>query len=247
MRPGGGFRLERGLVLVLALLMIWTALPAHAGGERCMGRNATIVGTNGSDRLVGTNGPDVIDGRKGFDYILGRGGDDLICGGSGDDHLDAGAGADALTGDRGDDTLVAGRGTEFMGGKDGVDTFFPAGGRGGRIVGGRGGDWVAFSDRTCPGGIRVDLADHRIAYPGCAAGWERGRWVVHSVDRVDGSQGDDVFIGSRKANQLLGQGGADKLLGKAGPDLLHGGTGRDRGRGGTGADRCVSLEVRDSC
>lgn len=239
---------RQGAVLLgVALLVAGLAAPAAAAPERCLGMRATIVGGGGSERLEGTNGDDVIDGRGGADYIVGKRGDDLICGGAGWDHLEAGPGGGRMKGEGGADTLVGGRATEHLDGGGGDDTFFPSGGLGGRVNGGAGGDWLAFSDRTCPGGITVDLTDHRVAYPGCADGWSRGRWIVRSVARVDGSPGSDHLIGSRRRNQLLGQGGEDRLFGKAGNDLLHGGNGRDSGRGGPGSDRCLSLETRHSC
>ncbi|HEX5984156.1 MAG TPA: hypothetical protein VFY69_08120 [Solirubrobacterales bacterium] len=63
---------------------------------RCFGREATIVGTPGSDRLVGTHRRDVIVARGGRDTVYGRGGNDLICGGGGRDLLRGGAGRDRI-------------------------------------------------------------------------------------------------------------------------------------------------------
>lgn len=249
MRIGGGTYSRRGHIVLLAVVTLLAMLPSRVEAVRatCMGQRATIVGSGGSDRIEGTNGDDVIDAREGADYVLGRGGDDLICGGAGGDHIVAGGGRDALSGERGDDSFVGGRGTLIMDGRGGNDTFFPGGGIGGRILGGKGRDWVAFTDRPCSRGVTVDLTDHRIAYSACPGGWSRGRWTVRSVERVDGSRGGDLLIGSRTSNLLLGQEGRDVLRGKAGSDRLYGGPGRDRGRGGPGVDRCVSVEVPSSC
>jgi hypothetical protein len=46
---------------------------------QCNGRTATILGTEGDDRLVGTNGRDVIITYGGDDLVLGRGGRDIVC------------------------------------------------------------------------------------------------------------------------------------------------------------------------
>ncbi|MDQ4095616.1 MAG: hypothetical protein M3174_05355 [Actinomycetota bacterium] len=231
----------------VALGLCVLALPATAGRETCLGERATIVGRGGAERLEGTRGDDVIDGREGADYILGRGGDDLICGGAGGDHLDAGGGRDRLSGERGDDSFVGGHGTQMMSGKGGNDTFFPSGGIGGRLIGGAGRDWLAFSDRDCARGVTVDLTDDRISYSACAGGWSRGRWTVRGIERVDGSRGGDLLVGSSRRNLLLGQDGKDVLRGRAGGDRLHGGDGRDRARGGPGVDRCLAVENRSSC
>ena len=240
-------RLIASVVLGVLLSAVAPIAPAAAAPRMCLGRRATIVGSAGSDRIVGTNRDDVIVAREGSDYVIGKRGHDLICGGVGSDHLRAGPGRDRLRGSRGNDTFVGGNASRELVGDEGNYTFFPSGGAGGEIRGGRDRDWLAFTDRACPGGIRVDLADDVVSYPGCRRGWTKGLWDTRGIESVDGSPNDDVFIGSRRFNQLLGQGGSDKLLGKAGDDLLNGGFGRDRGRGGTGADRCISLEVRASC
>ena len=94
-------RLTAVAVLVGALLPVST--PAEARVPKCAGQKATIVGTNGDDRLAGTNGRDVVVARGGDDVVRGFGGDDLLCGNAGADVLEGGRGADALYG--GDDRL----------------------------------------------------------------------------------------------------------------------------------------------
>jgi RTX calcium-binding nonapeptide repeat (4 copies) len=74
--------------------------PASAGAlgrpsARCAGRRATIVGTQGADRLRGTRRADVIAGLAGDDVIRGLGGRDLICGGPSRDRLLGGPGRDS--------------------------------------------------------------------------------------------------------------------------------------------------------
>jgi hypothetical protein len=83
----------------------------------CFGRAATILGSDGRDRLVGTRGRDVIFGLGGNDRILGRGGRDLICGGTGRDRISAGGGRDRVAGEQGKDRLwlQAGRDAGFGG------------------------------------------------------------------------------------------------------------------------------------
>ena len=239
--------LGAGLCLCAALATVAAYSPAAAGGSRCLGKPTTITGSGGSERIDGTNGDDVIAAGGGSDYVLGKGGDDLICGDGGHDHLVAGGGRDRIAAGRGIDSLVAGRSTRYLDGAAGNDTFFPNGGQGGTILGGGGRDWLVFTDRPCARGVTVDLADRRATYRGCDEGWDRGTWTVRSVERVDGSRGGDLLIGSDRRNQLLGQDGRDVLRGLGAGDRLHGGVGRDRGRGGAGADRCTSVEVQSSC
>jgi predicted extracellular nuclease len=96
----------------------------------CLGREATIVGTAGDDRIEGTGGDDVILARGGHDRIDAGGGDDVVCagrgddrveGGDGDDQLDGGPGDDHLDGGDDDDTLSGGRGDDRLDGGDGDD------------------------------------------------------------------------------------------------------------------------------
>lgn len=81
---------------------------AQSQAVLCLGRRATIVGTDGDDVLRGTPGNDVIVARGGRDDIAGQDGDDVLCGDDGDDRLDGGAGSDALESGLGVDVCFAG-------------------------------------------------------------------------------------------------------------------------------------------
>lgn len=70
---------------------------------RCAGKEATLTGTVGRDRLRGTSGRDVIVALGGNDRVLGRSGRDLLCGGAGRDKLTGGPGRDKLSGGPGRD------------------------------------------------------------------------------------------------------------------------------------------------
>jgi Ca2+-binding RTX toxin-like protein len=107
------------------------------GAPECLGREATIVGTRGDDRIEGTRGADVIVARGGDDRIEADRGDDVICAGrgddrvegdDGDDEIDAGRGDDRVDGGEGDDTIDGGRGDDRLDGGDGEDSV--DGGRG---------------------------------------------------------------------------------------------------------------------
>ena len=103
-------RLTAVAVLVGALLP--GRRPRRRGSRSAPVRDATIVGTNGDDRLAGTNGRDVVVARGGDDVVSGFGGDDLLCGNEGADVLEGGRGADALYG--GDDRLGDDVGGTFL-------------------------------------------------------------------------------------------------------------------------------------
>jgi Ca2+-binding RTX toxin-like protein len=238
--------LASSMLLALASATLF-APQASAGRPRCLGKRATIVGTNGSERIRGTNDDDVIVARGGGDYVLARRGRDFVCAGLGDDHVLAGRGGGGLKGAGGEDTLVGGTSTELLSGGRGADTLFPSGGIGGQISGGRGRDWLAFTDRRCGRGIKVDFTEHTVEYPGCDRGSRTGAWTVFGVAHVDGSDAGDVIVGGEGHNIFVGQEGRDVLKGRADGDLLVGGPGHDNGWGGTGHDVCRSIESRHSC
>ncbi|MAS54435.1 MAG: hypothetical protein CMJ44_07395 [Pimelobacter sp.] len=113
--------------------------PPPPAAPRCQGKVATIVGTNGADKLRGTAGRDVIIGMSGNDRILGLGGNDIICGGGGKDTIRGGSGKDRVQGDAGADALMGGAGNDRLMGGGGRDRILGNAGRD-RLVGGPGRD-----------------------------------------------------------------------------------------------------------
>ena len=104
-----------------------------ANTHMCLGRPATIVGTNGNDIINGTNGIDVIMALDGDDIINGFDGDDVICAGGGNDDVEAGNGHDLVLGGQGHDILRGGGGNDVISGQTGRD----------RIAGNAGADVLA--------------------------------------------------------------------------------------------------------
>lgn len=86
--------------------------PTELACVECGGARATLVGTDGADKLKGTGKPDVIVGAAGADTIRGLGGNDILCGGRGKDKLIGGGGRDQLIGQRGRDTCNGGGGKD---------------------------------------------------------------------------------------------------------------------------------------
>ena len=119
--------------------------------SRCLGRQATMIGTDGPDMLVGTPGDDVIMGLGGDDVIRGYGGNDRICAGDGNDTVRGARGRDRILGEAGDDTLRGGRDRDQIQGGDDDDT----------IRGGWGDDSLFGDDGTDAifGGRGVDACD----------------------------------------------------------------------------------------
>ena len=131
----------------------WTgspSSPAPSPAVFCNGERATIVGTEGNDRLVGTVGRDVIVGLGGNDVIDGKAGNDVICGGdgrdslhggAGNDHLRGGTGRDLLRGQSGDDAMFGEGGRDKLRGGPGTDVLRGGGGPD-RLFGGAGPDQI---------------------------------------------------------------------------------------------------------
>jgi Ca2+-binding RTX toxin-like protein len=90
----------------------------------CKGKPATIVGTNGTDKLSGTPAADVIAALAGNDKASALAGKDVICGGAGKDTLNGGKGNDKLYGQKGKDTLKGGPGNDKLKGGPGKDRRF---------------------------------------------------------------------------------------------------------------------------
>ena len=90
-------------------------------GGTCKGKQATIVGSDGKDKLTGTPGDDVIAAGGGKDKVKGGKGDDLICGNGGRDTLRGNGGRDKLRGGGGRDRMKGGGGKDSCGGGAGRD------------------------------------------------------------------------------------------------------------------------------
>jgi V8-like Glu-specific endopeptidase len=99
------------------------ALYSAVSGEPqfCEGRQVTVLGTGGADRLVGSSGPDVFQGLGGADQIIGKAGNDVACGGGGRDELKGNGGRDELFGNNGNDRLHGGGGRDACYGGAGRD------------------------------------------------------------------------------------------------------------------------------
>lgn len=140
----------RRILVVVALAAIGLA-PMPATGQttpECFGKAATIVGTEGDDRLFGTTGGDVIaalggrfDTVRGWpeesgtvptlpdeaDYICGSRGEDWLFSGYGRDHMSGGSNHDELSGGNGNDVLEGGAQYDYIRGEGGHDRLFGGG------------------------------------------------------------------------------------------------------------------------
>lgn len=218
-----------------------TGVSAEKKGVRCLGKRATIVGTELGERIDGTTGRDVIVGGGGDDLLLGYGGNDIICGGDGDDQISDDRGYNSISGDIGDDVILGG---------ERADRVFT--GPGSDIVDGRGGpdslhgdphDAVAYvhSPENVSVNLQTMTADD---------GWGSTD-TLEGFSTVVGSMHDDTLVGSDRAEWFVPMQGDDDVLGSSETDvvaylLADRGVAVDLGLGtaeGEGTDSLSDVEI----
>ncbi len=202
----------------ISLILLPGAPVAARPGHYCMGQRATIVGTEGDDRIEGTWHSDVIAARGGWDYVKGGQGDDLICLGPGGRFRER----DQAVGDKGRDRLLGGAGQDSLSGGKGKDIL-----------------WGGVGHDRAEGGGKPDLIiggpgrDHLHGEEGPDVLKGRG-----GPDHLEGKQGEDLLVGG---NEGAGGDIVDYYRARSGVvvDLR---VGRARGGRGVGVDRLIGIE-----
>jgi Ca2+-binding RTX toxin-like protein len=173
--------------------------------------SATVDGGEGADTLRGGRGADTIYGGDDHDpdTLEGGGGDDVLYGVN-IFHPRRDSGAARMIGGSGDDLLIGGQpcdGDLFDGGEGDNDSASFA-----RI-------------RNSGTNVRAEIGG-AVLDPdvgGCNAGH-----IENSIEKIEGSPGDDILVGDDSPNTLLGRGGNDDLDGRGGFDRCIEGGGSDR-------------------
>lgn len=223
-----------------------------ANGDGGVAGDDQLFGGDGADTLIGGIGADLLDGGAGSDTasyvnaatgvlvdatnltawtgeaagdtfvsienLTGSAFDDTLTMGAGNNVLQGLAGNDTLDGQGGDDQLFGGAGDDVLRGGAGADL----------MDGGDGWDTVNYS---------LSLA--RVVYVAGDGAASRGDAVgdtIVNVERIIGSNFDDIFAISNNTDELFGNLGNDSLFGLGGDDLLVGGLGGDLLDGGAGTD-----------
>lgn len=196
-----------------------------------------VIGSVGDDIIRGALGADFLSGREGNDVFLGRGGGDTFDGGAGLDTVwydqaavvdlqtpssNSGAAAgdgftsiERIVASDGDDIIRGTSGRDYFVGRGGNDVFLGRGG-GDVIDGGAGIDTVWYESSAI-----VDLLNS--STNGGAATGE----IYASIERVVGSNSDDVMRGTTGTDYFVGRGGDDVFQGRGGGDFIEGGDGLD--------------------
>ena len=167
-----------------------------------------VFGSNFQDDITGDNGANRLYGRNGADTLSGEDGNDILFGGNGNDTLNGGDGVDFLFGQNGTDLLFGDSGNDYLFGSDGGDL----------MDGGTGYDSVKYTYSTS--GVTINLQT------GGTGGDAAGDTYI-SIERVFGSDHDDLITGSNGNDALFGGQGADYLMGGQGNDSLFGDAGVD--------------------
>lgn len=219
-----------------------------AGGERDVliagGGPTRMLGGDGNDLLVAGTGVDTIDGGAGTDMVSYASASAAVAvdlanataGGAaaGDvltnvESLQGSSFDDTLTGDDGHNVIDGRGGNDVLRGRGGNDLLI--GGAGADVLdGGTGNDSLAYVNS--PAAVNIDLTADL-----ASGGDAEGDTLIGAFRGVEGSQFDDVLIGSAGADQIDGLGGNDQIQGRAGDDILNGGSGNDRIVGGQGNDQ----------
>lgn len=217
------------------------------------------LGTLGADRYRGTETADTMTGLTGDDILFGMGGGDTLDGGIGNDILYANTenkwsdnAIDVIIGGAGDDQIFGGYGDVLNGGTgfDRLSLDLSSAGQGVAIdfrpmTAVKALDTLVIKiDNTELSGFEAVVAVKGSAFDDKITIGSQKEFGT----AIDAGDGNDVVVGSNRADTLLGgngndvlrgASGADTLVGGAGDDLLDGGAKPDVLTGGTGADRFV--------
>ena len=222
-----------------------------------------ITGTIYGDFIQGNGASNLLRGMGDYDWIVGSAGNDTIDGGTGRDMIsyvyatsgvtvDLGAGRGLAGLALGDRYTSVERATgsiypDLFYGSDGEDDFRGLGGY----------DWFVAStggrDRY-DGGTGLDTVSYVNASSGVTASLSLGygargdalRDLYTDIERLSGSNHDDILFGDFGRNVLRGMWGEDALYGYGGVDRLYGGGSDDFLNGGAGWDVALFDEERDA-
>ncbi|PRY89470.1 M10 family metallopeptidase C-terminal domain-containing protein [Donghicola tyrosinivorans] len=238
----------------VALLTLDDTLKGGEGADTLMGGEGEdeLYGNDGDDVLIGGAGADTLQGGYGDDMVdyrtsseavtinveegTGAGGDaegdslfsiEVVLGSGYDDLLIGSASDDVLRGANGNDTVRGGAGSDVLRGGNGDDVLRAnldddrlVGGAGADILdGGQGSDTVLYNNSD--EAVIIDLG------AGTGQGGQAEGDRLINIERVLGSEGNDILIGDDADNVLAGNVGRDTVMGAGGNDTLFGGAGAD--------------------
>jgi Ca2+-binding RTX toxin-like protein len=197
--------------------------------------NDTMIGGTLADTFIGGDGNDTFRGGAGADSFTGGAGIDTVSyadsasavtinvatgGNLGDaagdrflDHIEVFVGSafdDFMNGSALDDTFLGGAGNDTFRGGAGADTF----------TGGDGNDTLSYTDSTA--GVSINLKTGLFS-----GGTAVGDHLLDHIETLQGSNLNDMLVGSDQAETIDGAGGNDLIMTGLGADQIIGGSGSD--------------------
>lgn len=174
--------------------------------------NDTFISGTGANRFDGKGGSNTVSytGSTAVEVNLETGaasggnavGDTFV----GIQNLTGGDGADALTGDGQTNTLTGGAGNDTLDGGAGDDSLIGGAGAD-RFTGGAGTDTVSYADSSA---VSIDINFNGTG-TSRGTGNAAGDVIGSDIERVQGSGGDDTFLGTRTGVLLDGGTGTDSI------------------------------------
>jgi len=246
-----------------AVIADLTAGTVRSGSDTNTVRNVeNLTGSIYGDFIRGDDNDNRLRGLGDYDWMVGSAGQDTIDGGTGRDMIsyvyspdrvvvDLGTGlgsagqaagdtlisVERVTGSIYSDLFYGSDGADDFRGLGGYDWFVGSGGGKDRYDGGSGFDMVSYA--ASDAGVSASLLLGR------GSRGDAARDLYTSVERLTGSNFDDILTGDNGRNELRGQYGEDLLFGNGGVDRLTGGGSDDFLDGGSGFDYALFSEDRD--
>jgi Ca2+-binding RTX toxin-like protein len=188
----------------------------------------TINAGGGADNVNGMDGPTIIHGGEGNDGVFGGSSNDQVFGEGGDDRLRGHGGNDLEDGGVGNDDIGYSPGINHDS-DPGADTQ----------IGGPGTDRLRLSGHN--GGMTINIdGQANDGTPG------EGDNIGSDIEQIEGTTGNDTFIGSPGPDDFSGDQGQDDIHGGGGNDLLYGGGGDDKMFGDAGNDKLQGASGGDT-
>jgi Ca2+-binding RTX toxin-like protein len=145
------------------------------------------------------------------DTIVGNSRDNYLYGGYEDDDITGGEGNDKLEGSKGDDIY------HFAGKGLGIDEIIEEAKTGN--------DGLRFTGMLA--GVTIDLNQFGSSYAVNSKDLKLKLANDTAIERVWGTDFNDIIIGNSRNNRLMGRGGNDSIIGSDGADYIHGGDEQD--------------------
>jgi|GEM_PF-973220 len=238
---------------------IWSAAEFYQNAIAYMSTpgDDLIVGTMLNDTVHAGDGNDWIETYGGNDTVFGEAGNDNIYTHSGDDVINGGAGNNWLDGGWGNDTYVH----NIDGGNDIIDEHLEATA-----------DTISFGPGITASNLLFSADgnyDLKIQFTNASGSvtvlglWRESDLPIDQVTFADGTvwdsaafyqaaiagmttSGDDIILGSGRADVIDGGAGNDTIYARAGNDVVHGGAGDDFIDGATGNNTLYGDDGNDS-